>query len=162
MSLFDTILDSYITENNIEVINEYTIVSFHDTYDVDMEKSSHFAGPGAAYFYVVDRKHKKKARIKFETPEYVYHTNTGGFTDLFLSSSEKKELIHVLKETPNKPTRLGKWCKTNWEFLIYERNYVNGISKDDIEKYMYGPIDKCRSDILSAFIPIPDYKLLSK
>lgn len=107
------------------------------------------------------RKADKVIRIKFRTPEYVYHKNKDGKKDWSLNSKEKKLLIRLLKSKSRVPNL------TNWQYAIIQFNteaFLNEnpeifktltiaeqskMDKNDPRKY-YLPID----------LPMPDYNQL--
>ena len=163
MALIDYIINEYLQKENekLEIISEGNVCKFGE-FKIDMHESSHYTGQGGAYFYVNNDSKERRARILFEQPKYIFHTNIDGYKDLFLSSSEKAKLIEILKQKPTKTAHDGNLYNTNWEFLIYERNYFNHTSQAEIHKYMNLPINKCPKHIIPITIPIPNYMLLSK
>lgn len=106
------------------------------------------------------RKADKVIRIKFRTPEYVYHKNKDGKKDWSLNSKEKKALIRLLQK-PSKFNNLS-----NWQYAILQFNLeAFDISFDDclnLTTEEQSKMDKNnpKKYYLPIDLPMPDYNQL--
>ena len=141
MSLFDTILDSYITEDNIEVINEESAGELDGLYIQVTPDPGRNYDTLTAYFKCADHRNISNsdtnvARISFAEPKYIEH----GPTSFTLRTKHKKILMRLL-DSPDR--QFG----TVWKKMIYIFNKAMETNKGNNFR-------------LPDNLPIPDYTKL--
>ena len=119
--------------------------------------------PPKCYFTVFNRFHHeadKMARIKFMTPEYVFHDSGDAQYDWYLNKAQREELLRILHE---KSSYILQNCSrkqesvelTTFQMLIIKYNLEGlGIYEDDTWH-------KRNKIGLQIDLPIPDYSTIT-
>lgn len=119
---------------------------------------------GEEYFKVYNNDNARKAdkviRIKFRSPEYVYHKNSDGKKDWNLNLKEKKTLIKLL-QTPSKFDNLSNWQYAILQFNLeaFDISYKDCL-KLTMEKQSKMDENNPRKYYLPIDLPMPDYTKL--
>lgn len=127
---------------------------------------------GDAYFKLFNasnyRKSDKQSRIKFNSPEYVYHKDSTGKTEWKLISDEKELLLEFLNSSSADNRNFNVWtlAKFHWnnEYGEFFSNDFPEKYNSRLEAFADGYFDTkenlAHPSYLSSKLEIPDYTKL--
>lgn len=135
-------------------------------------------GEGSAYFKWIPGRSfgraREIARIRFDAPEYVNHTDPEGRKRIKLDSRQRKELVAILQSPISnrikmsvRNTKLRPYINTGWDYLLYAYNMYIGNSNEELiyslaasSDTAVGIIISGNRNLLPMRLQMPDYRLL--
>lgn len=163
----------YITKENKMITERAVLICPNpkETFSIHANPDNSFnLGESHGYFKWINHEKfmngDKIARIKYGSPEYVYHKDPYGKNTVMLNNTQKKLLIKLLqspltsKQLDEIGSKFSGIIDNGWKLLIYHYNIQCGFNENEILKYANAKKEDIPLNLIRLCLPMPNYLLL--